>query len=127
MKIASEEIRTLVVRAYLSGTASRKHLSAIFGYTPASISNWVREYKQENRLRPRPQGHRKAMFTDAELGELTDLLEKKVDLTLAEIREHFCKSCSLVAIHKTVVKLGFVLKKNSAGKRTRTRGHSPST
>ena len=127
MKIASEEIRTLVVKAYMSGTANRKQLSKVFGYTPASISNWLREYKQEHRLKPRPQGHRRAMFTDAELEQLADLLEKKVDVTLAEIREHFCKSCSLVAIHKTVVKLGFVLKKNSAGKRTRTRGHSPST
>jgi len=111
MKIASEEIRTLVVKAYLSGTAGRQQLSEIFGYTPASISNWVREYKQEKRLKPRPQGHRKAVFTDAEMEQLADLLGKKVDLTLAEIREHFRKSCSLVAIHKTVVKLGFVFKK----------------
>ena len=124
MKKANEEIRTLVVRAYMSGTASRQQLSEIFEYTPASISNWVREYKQESRLRPRPQGHRKAVFADAELEQLAELLRQRVDLTLAEIREHFGKSCSLVAIHKTVVRLGFVFKKNSAGKRTRTRGHS---
>ena len=43
MKIASEEIRTIVVKAYLSVTASRQPLSEIFGYTTASISNWVRE------------------------------------------------------------------------------------
>ena len=127
MKIANEEIRTLVVKAYLSGTASRQQLSGIFGYTPASISNWVRAYKQENRLKSRPQGHRKAVFADAELRQLAELLRQKVDITLAEIREHFHKSCSLVAIHKTVVKLGFVFKKNAAGKRTRTRRHSRST
>jgi len=126
MKIANEAIRTLVVKAYLSGTAGRQQLSEIFGYTPASISNWVREYKKENRLTPRPSGHRKAVFTGAELEQLAELLKKKVDLTLAEIREHFRKTCSLAAIHKTVVKLGFVFKKNSAGKRTRTRGHSSS-
>ena len=125
MKKANEEIRTIVVKAYLSKTASRKKLSEIFGYTPASISNWIREYKQQNRLTPRPQGHRKAVFADTELVQLADLLEKKVDLTLTEIKEHFCKSCSLVAIHKTVVKLGFVFKKNSAGKRARARGYNP--
>jgi transposase len=127
MKKASEEIRTIVVKAYLSGAASRPQLSAIFGYTPACISNWVREYKQEKRLAPRPQGHRKAVFTGAELEQLAALLRKKVDLTLAEIRDHFCKTCSLVAIHKTVVKLGFVFKKNSTGQRTRSRGYSPTT
>ena len=127
MKIASEEIRTIVVKAYLSGTASRQKLSEIFGYTTVSISNWVREYKRENRLAPRPQGHRKAVFTDVELKQLADVLQNNVDLTLAEIRERFCKACSLTAIHNTLVKLGFVFKKNSAGKRTRTRGHSPTT
>ena len=124
MKIASEEIRKLAVKACLSGKASRKQLSEIFGYTTASIGNWVREYQHENRLTPRPQGHRKAVFSDVELQELSDVLGNKSDLTLSEIREHFHKSCSLVAIHKTIVKLGFVLKKNSAGKRTRTRGHN---
>jgi transposase len=127
MKIATEEIRSLVVKAFLSGTASRQQLSEIFGYTPASISNWVGEYKRENRLAPLPQGHRKAIFTDAELRQLAELLEKQVDLTLAEIRERFHKQCSLVAIHNTVAKLGFVFKKNSEGKRTRARGYKATT
>ena len=125
MKIASEEIRTIVVKSYLSGKASRQKLSEIFGYTTASISNWVREYKQEKRLAPRPSGHRKAAFTDSELKQLSDLLEKNVDLTLAEIKEHFCKQCSVVAIHKTLARLGFVFKKNAEGKRTRSRRHNP--
>lgn len=127
MKIASEEIRTIVVKAYLSGTASRQHLSEIFGYTTASISNWVRAYKEEKRLAPHPSGHRKPMLTDAELEQLSKLLEKDVDLTLAEIKEHFGMQCSLVTIHKTLIKLGFVFKKNSEGKRTRARGHSAAT
>jgi transposase len=127
MKIATEEIRGLVVKAFLSKTASRQQLSEIFGYTPASISNWVREYKRENRLAPLPQGHRKAVFTDSELQQLIKLLEERVDLTLAEIKEHFQKQCSLVAIHRTVVKLGFVFKKNSEGERARTRGHKATT
>lgn len=127
MKIANKEIRSLVVKAFLSGTASRQQLSEIFGYTPASISNWVGEYKRENRLAPLPQGHGKAIFTDVELRQLTELPEERVDITLAEIKEHFRKQCSLVAIHKTVVKLGFVFKKNSEGKRTRARGYKAAT
>jgi hypothetical protein len=64
------------------------------------------------------------MFTSAELERLTALLKEKVNLTLAEIRERFQKSCSLTAIHKIVRKLRFVYK-NFAGKRTGTWGHSP--
>ena len=127
MKIATEDIRTIVVKAYLSGTASRQHLSEIFGYTTASISNWVRAYKEEKRLASRPSGHRKAVFSETELKQLSELLEKNVDLTLAEIKEHFGIQCSLVAIHKTLIKLGFVFKKNSEGKRARARGHKTAT
>lgn len=71
MKKASEEIRSIAVKAYSSGAASRQQLSDIFGYTPVSISNWVREYKRENRLSPRPSGHRKAAFTSLELQHLS--------------------------------------------------------
>lgn len=120
MKIANEEIRSLVVQAYLSGSASRKQLSEIFGYTPESIGNWIREYEQEKRLSSRPRGHMKAAFNQEELKELSALLETKVDITLAEIKAHFGKTCSLTTIHKTVVKLGFVFKKNTEGLRTRT-------
>lgn len=120
MKIANEEIRSLVVKAYLSGSASRQQLSQIFGYTTVSIGNWIREYEHEKRLCSRPRGHMKAAFNPEELKELSALLETKVDLTLSEIREHFGKTCSLTAIHNTVAKLGFVFKKNGEGQRTRS-------
>jgi transposase len=123
MKIATEEIRHLVVKAYLSGAANKKQLSEIFGYTVATIRNWLREYGQENRLAPLPRGHRQSVFTREELDQLVALLNNNVDMTLAEIREYFNKTCSLAAIHKIVKKLGFVYKKNTEGKRTRTRGH----
>ena len=111
MKFATEEIRTIAVKAYLEKQATRQQLADIFGYTPATISNWIRAYKRENRLARLPNGHRKSCFSPEELEQLTDLLEKNVDMTLAEIKEHFNKTCSLVAIHKIVKKLGFVFKK----------------
>ena len=53
----------------------------------------------------------RAVFDEQELKELKTLLEKEADLTLSEIKEHFGKTCSLVTVHKTVVKLGFAYKK----------------
>jgi transposase len=76
MKIAGEEIRGLVVRAYFSGTACRNKLSEIFGYTTVTIGNWIRAYACENRLVPRQRGHRISVFTQEEIQELTELLKK---------------------------------------------------
>ncbi len=86
MKIASEEIRNLVVKSSLSGTASKKQLSQIFGYTIATINNWLRGYQREERLAPLPRGHRKAAFTQEELQELASLVNNSPDITLAEQR-----------------------------------------
>jgi transposase len=121
MKTATAETRALVVKAYTSGIATRKQLAKIFGYHIQSIGNWIREFENEGRIAPRPKGHRKSVFTDDEKLEIIELFKNDVDMTLEELRERFGKNCSLVAIHKTVVKLGFVFKKNAAGKRVGTR------
>lgn len=121
MKFASEEIRSTVVHAYLEGKADSKKLSEIFGYSVASICNWVRIYLQENRLAAKPNGHRKSCFSDEELEQLKTLVEERPDMTLEEIREYFSKTCSLTAIHVILVKMGYVVKKNSKSQRTRSR------
>ena len=112
MKTASAEIRALVVKAYISGIATRKQLADIFGYHIQSIGNWIREYTREGRIAPHAKGHRKSVFTDQEKNRLVELSKSTTDITLKEIKELFGKSCSLAAIHKTVVKLGFVFKKH---------------
>ena len=121
MKTASAETRALVVKAYSSGVATRKQLAEIFGYHIQSIGNWIREYEREGRITPRPKGHRQSVFNPEEREQLVALLQTKVDITLNEIRAHFGKTCCLAAIHRIVVGLGFVVKKNSQGKRTKSR------
>ena len=125
MKTASSENRALVVKAYTSGIATRKHLAEIFGYHIQSIGNWIREFEREGRIAPHAKGHRKSVFTDEEKNALAQLFQDNTDITLEELREKFGKNCSLVAIHKTVVKLGFVFKKNATGKRVGTRRYRP--
>ena len=121
MKIASEEIRSTVVNAYLSKHASRQQLADIFGYHIGSISRWIRESQRENRFSPLPRGHRVSVFSVEERIQLGEYIEKNPDATLNEIRAHFGKGCSLAALHKIIDKMGYVYKKNAEGKRARTR------
>ena len=123
MKTANKEIRLIAIRAYQSGIP-RQQIAEIVGYHLNSVSRWIREFELDGRLESHPRGHRASMFSMSERSELIDLLSKSVDMTLEEIRQHFRKQCSLVAIHKLVTSLGFVYKKNSTGKRTRSRGHN---
>jgi transposase len=120
MKTATPELRSIVVKAYLSGTAGRRQLADIFGYHVETIGRWIRESRQE-RFAPLPRGHRRSVFSPEEREQLAAFIEKNPGVTLHEIREHFGRRCSLPAIHKIIRKMDYVLKKNAEGKRTRSR------
>ena len=77
MKIATEEIRTIVVKSYFSGVASRKQLAEIFGYHIDSIGRWIRENRKTERLAPLPRGHRASVFNEEERKRLIEFIEKK--------------------------------------------------
>lgn len=120
MKIASPEIRSIVVSAYQAGTASRQQLADIFGYHIETIGRWIRKSRQDQPA-SLPRGHRRSVFSAGELQQLVAYIESNPDATLNELRERFEKKCSLPALHKIIRKMGYVFKKNSEGKRTRTR------
>jgi transposase len=123
MKIATPEIRSIVIKAYQSGAANRRQLAVIFGYHIETIGRWIRQSRQEQ-LAPSPRGHRRSIFSPEELLQLAAYIENNPDATLNELRERFEKKCSLPALHKITRKIGYVFKKNSEGKRARTRGYS---
>ena len=81
MKTASEEIRKLVVTAYLSGKATRKQLAEISGYHIQSIGNWIREQQMGGKFAPKPKGHRQSVFTPEELKQLAEFIKNKPDAT----------------------------------------------
>ena len=122
MKIANLEIRSIVVKAYLHGTASRRQLADIFGYHIETIGRWIRASRQQ-RFTPLPRGHRRSVFSPEELKQVAAYIETNPDATLSELRERFGSKCSLPALHKITRKMGYIFKKNSEGERTRTRGH----
>ena len=125
MKTASSEVRFIAIKACASGI-SRQQVADIMGYHLNSVSRWIREFERENRLNALARGHRVSVFSSDERKELIELINNRPDMTLEEIRLHFGKNCSLSAIHKLLKNIGFILKKNSEGKRTRTRRYCES-
>jgi hypothetical protein len=66
MKIATLEIRSIVVTAYQAKVASRQQLAAVFGYHVETIGRWIRESRQ-GQFAPLPRGHRPSVFSAEEL------------------------------------------------------------
>ncbi|MDR2051465.1 MAG: helix-turn-helix domain-containing protein [Deltaproteobacteria bacterium] len=120
MKTASPEVRAIAIKACASGIP-RRQVADIVGYHLNSINRWIHEFEREKRITALPRGHRHSLFSEEERQKLAELLDKNVDMTLEEIRSYFTKECSLNAIHKLVKSLGVASKKNSGGKRARSR------
>jgi len=53
---------------------------------------------------------------------LSRLVQEQPDATLEQLRERLGVGCSIVTIHNTLKRLGYRVKKNASGQRTRTRG-----
>lgn len=111
MKRASQEIRTLAVKAIQSGQYTVRQIAELTGYTVVTVYNWIRASQQENRLTPKPSGHRAPAFSADEEEQIRELLKQQPSITLAGIREHFNKSCSVVAVHNTLKRMGMTFKK----------------
>jgi transposase len=119
MKEASEEIRSLVVKASLAQGATHRQLAEIVGYHVNTIGRWIRECREKEKLTASPRGHRLSMFSEEEKRQMAELIDKTPDITLREIRAHFGKTCSLPAIFKHVKNLGYVFEKNAESQRTK--------
>ena len=115
MKRASQEIRALAVKGVKSGQYTVQQMADLTGYTAASIYNWARVSREEKRVTAKPGGHRAPAFSADEQGQLRELVKEQPSITLEEIREHFQKSCSVVAVHKTLRRMGITFKKNIKG------------
>ena len=112
MKRASQEIRALAVKGVQSGQYTVQQMADLTkNYTAASIYNWIRVSREEKRLTPKPGGHRAPAFSADEQEQLRELLKQQPSITLEEIRQHFQKSCSVVAVHKTLRRMGITFKK----------------
>ena len=119
MKKASEDIRALAVRNVLSKKYTVPQVAEMLNYSIATIYNWIRIYKKEKRLTPKPAGHRLSVFSPSEHEQVKALIREKPDITLVEIREHLNKKCCLDAVHNMVKRIGLTFKKNSKSKRTK--------
>jgi transposase len=68
---------------------------------------------------PKVRGHRRRIISPAEELILDELLLSKPDMTLDELRIALNKDCSLPTIMRALTRMGYRVKKNSKGIRTK--------
>jgi transposase len=114
MKAYSMDLRKRVMAAYDSGKYTLKQVAEQFQVTAQWIQQIRRRRKLEGTIAPHPQNQgRKPAFRGKQLEELDEFVRDHPDATLEEIKEHFAGkvTCSIVAIHYTLKRLGWRYKK----------------
>ncbi len=119
MKIASSETRQRALAAYEQGKAIQREIARLFGVSMRTFQRWHRQYERERTTHPHVRGHRLAVYRGPDLQRLDRMIQKHPDASLEELRQLTAKSCSIMAVQRAVVRLGYGLKKNAVGQRTK--------
>lgn len=119
MSIATPEVRKKAIEAYINKKGTQQQVADFFSIHVNTLKNWLKAYQEEKRLTPRMRGHMAQAFNQEEKEKLKKLILEKNDITLVEIRAALGKKCSLMAIHREVIRQGFRVKKNFKSGRTK--------
>lgn len=111
MGISSAEIRKRALDAYQTGDYTQAKVAAIFRVSARTFQRWLKKYQEQGSTEPGQRGHRVAVYHGADLRRLDRLIAQHPDATLEELRELTGQSCSLMAVQRAVVRLGYRLKK----------------
>jgi transposase len=120
MRIATSETRQRALSAYEQGKATQSEIARLFGVSTRTFQRWHKQYERERTTGPHARGHRLAVYSGRDLKGLDRIIQRYPDATLEELRQRTAKSCSIMAVQRAVVRLGYSLKKNAVGQRTKT-------
>lgn len=117
----STDLRERLIAAVEDGQ-SRRAAAKRFGVAASTAIKWVKRWRQEGHVRPRPMGgDRHSHRMEAHAAEILGLVRERPDITLAEIAAHLKEAHGLRVAHSTVWRLldrhGMTFKKNRARKR----------
>ena len=108
------DLRKRVMAAYDSGRYTLQEVAQRFDVTVRWIQQVRHRRKLEGSIAAYPQNQgRKPAFRGKQLEELNEFVRNHPDATLEEIKEHFAGkiTCSLVAVHYALKRLGWRYKK----------------
>ncbi len=119
------DLRWRVIAAISEGLSTRK-AAARFSIGVSTAGEWFRRYRDDGETTARKQGQPPGSKLDDHEAFILDLVEEAPDITLGEIAERLLAERCVSAVASTVWaffdKRSITFKKNSACKRTATRG-----
>jgi transposase len=114
---SSEDLRKRVVEAYRAGRGSYREIAELFSVGEASVSRWLRLFREKQSLSPEPHGGGvRPKIAPSQRPQLEALVAEKPDRTVQELRDEWQRrhgvDLSRSAMQRALLKAGYRWKKN---------------
>ena len=117
MAAYSLDLRERVLRAWDSGM-NAKSVAAKYEVSRAWVNRLVQRRRETGSIAPRQQTKFRGRVLASQETRLAALIAARPDATLAELRDALPTTAGLSTLWRTIVRLGFTVKKNGLRRRT---------
>lgn len=125
MPTLSLDLRERILASYDQGEGTREEIGHRYRVSTGMVKKLLQQRRHTGDIRPRHyRSGRKPMILPTHRRQMQELLSRKPDLTLRELRVAADLHCSLPAIHYALEKLGLTYKKRHSGPVNKTVGTS---
>ena len=126
MKTLSLDLRERILTSYDREEGTREAVTARYRVSLGMVKKLLQQRRRTGDLRNRHRfSGRKPIILGEHRRRIKELLGRRPDMTLAELREALALSCTLPAIHYVLVDLNLTYKKRRFGPASRTGRTSP--
>src|SRR5580700_1657371 len=120
-KTISLDLRERIVAAYDQKEGTREEVARRFRVSLGLVKKLLQQRRHTGDIRPRHRySGRKPTLVQSHQQKLRELLTRKPDLTLEELRQALAVRCTLQAIHYLLERMGLTYKKRLSGPANRT-------
>jgi len=121
MKTLSLDIRTRILECYDKGEGTRAEIARRFCVSLAMVKKLLCQRKKTGDIAPRHylSGPKPGLIASHQI-IFIDLLSRRPDMTLAELREQAGLNCTLPALFYVLKKMGLTYKKRLSGQANKT-------
>jgi transposase len=120
-KAISLDLRERILAAYDQKEGTREEVAHRFQVSLGLVKKLLQQRRHTGDLRPRHRYcGRKPMLGQSHQHRLRELVARKPDLTLEELRQALAVRCTLQAIHYVLQRMGLTYKKRRSGPASRT-------
>ena len=121
MRTLSLDLRERILVSYDHQEGTRDEIADRFRVSLGMVKKLLQQRRQTGDIRARHhRSGRKPLILDAHRCKMRDLLGRKPDLTLKELREAVALECTLPAIHYVLEKMRLTYKKRHCGPASKT-------